>query len=48
MGATQKEAAGSFLYFEAFIVAAVIYWIVVEMLSKLHITWNCLNKAYSR
>jgi putative S-methylcysteine transport system permease protein len=49
MGATQKEAAGSFLYFEAFIVAAVIYWIVVEMLSKLqHYLEIRLNKAYSR
>ncbi|MGF2735802.1 amino acid ABC transporter permease [Marinobacter sp. DUT-1] len=49
MGATQKEAAGSFLYFEAFIVAAVIYWIVVEMLSKLqHYLELRLNKAYSR
>lgn len=33
MGATQKEAAGSFLYFESFIVVAIIYWIIVEMLS---------------
>jgi len=49
MGATQKEAAGSFLYFEAFIVAAVIYWIVVELLSKLqHYLEIRLNKAYSR
>jgi len=49
MGATQKEAAGSFLYFEAFIVAAVIYWIVVEMLSKLQGYLEIrLNKAYSR
>ncbi|MBJ7275046.1 amino acid ABC transporter permease [Marinobacter salarius] len=49
MGATQKEAAGSFLYFEAFIVAAVMYWIVVEMLSKLqHYLEIRLNKAYSR
>jgi len=49
MGATQKEAAGSFLYFEAFIVAAIIYWIVVEMLSKLqHYLEIRLNKAYSR
>jgi len=49
MGATQKEAAGSFLYFEAFIVAAVMYWIVVEMLSKLqHYLEVRLNKAYSR
>ncbi|GAA3895256.1 amino acid ABC transporter permease [Halomonas cibimaris] len=49
MGATQKEAAGSFLYFEAFIVAAVIYWAVVELLA-----WcqrrleHRLNKAYRR
>lgn len=49
MGATQKEAAGSFLYFEAFIVAAIMYWIVVELLSKLqkHLEIR-LNKAYSR
>ena len=49
MGATQKEAADSFLYFEAFIVAAIMYWIVVEMLSKLqHYLEIRLNKAYSR
>ena len=49
MGATQKEAAGSFLYFEAFIVAAIMYWIVVEMLSKFqHYLEVRLNKAYSR
>ncbi|MEX0605561.1 MAG: amino acid ABC transporter permease [Marinobacter sp.] len=49
MGATQKEAAGSFLYFEAFIVAAIMYWIVVEVLSKLqHYLEMRLNKAYSR
>lgn len=33
MGAAQKEAAGSFLYLEAFLVVAVIYWIMVEVLS---------------
>jgi putative amino-acid transport system permease protein len=33
MGAAQKEAAGSFRYFEAFLVVAVIYWVVVEALS---------------
>ena len=33
MGAAQKEAAGSFLYLEAFLVVAVIYWIMVEALS---------------
>jgi len=49
MGATQKEAAGSFLYFEAFIVAAVMYWIVVELLSKLQGYLEIrLNRAYSR
>ena len=35
MGATQKEAAGSFLYFEAFLVVAVLYWAIVEILSFL-------------
>lgn len=49
MGATQKEAAGSFLYLEAFLLVALIYWVVVEMLS-----WGqrrletYLNKAYQR
>ncbi|WP_411838060.1 amino acid ABC transporter permease [Paracoccus sp. ME4] len=33
MGAAQKEAAGSFLYLEAFLVVAVIYWVIVETLS---------------
>ncbi|GHB14976.1 amino acid ABC transporter permease [Salinicola rhizosphaerae] len=49
MGATQKEAASSFLYFEAFLVVAVIYWIVVEALSWLQ-KWleNRLNRAYQR
>jgi putative amino-acid transport system permease protein len=49
MGAAQKEAAGSFLYFEAFLVVAAIYWIMVEVLS-----WGqqrleaYLNKAHAR
>ncbi|MDR5876195.1 amino acid ABC transporter permease [Halomonas sp. CUBES01] len=49
MGATQKEAAGSFLYLEAFLLVALIYWVIVEMLS-----WGqrrletYLNKAYQR
>ncbi|MFC0267615.1 amino acid ABC transporter permease [Kushneria aurantia] len=49
MGATQKEAASSFLYFEAFLVAAIIYWIVVELLSQLQ-KWleKRLNRAYQR
>ncbi|MBK4217597.1 amino acid ABC transporter permease [Paracoccus caeni] len=33
MGATQKEAAGSFLYLEAFLVVALFYWVIVEVLS---------------
>ena len=33
MGATQKEAAGSFRYFEAFLVVAILYWMIVEALS---------------
>ena len=49
MGATQKEAAGSFLYFEAFLVVAAIYWVIVEALAfaqrKLEIY---LNKAHLR
>ena len=49
MGATQKEAAGSFLYFEAFLVVAVLYWAIVEMLSFLQ-KWLefRLNKALVR
>ncbi|ASJ72192.1 amino acid ABC transporter permease [Granulosicoccus antarcticus] len=49
MGATQKEAAGSFLYFEAFLVVAILYWIIVEVLSQLQkILENRLNKAFAR
>ncbi|MDB6178135.1 amino acid ABC transporter permease [Paracoccus sp. Z330] len=33
MGAAQKEAAGSFLYLEAFLVVALFYWGIVEILS---------------
>jgi putative amino-acid transport system permease protein len=35
MGAAQKEAAGSFRYFEAYLLVAIIYWIVVEVVSIL-------------
>ena len=49
MGATQKEAAGSFLYFEAFLVVAVMYWIIVEGMSFLQRQLETyLNKAYAR
>jgi putative amino-acid transport system permease protein len=49
MGATQKEAAGSFLYFEAFLVVAIFYWIIVETLSLAQrLLEERLNKAYAR
>jgi len=49
MGATQKEAAGSFLYFEAFITVAVIYWLIVEGLAWLQRRLETrLNEAYRR
>ena len=49
MGATQKEAAGSFLYFEAFLVVAVLYWGIVETLSFLQKRLEYrLNKALQR
>ncbi|WP_048305711.1 amino acid ABC transporter permease [Halomonas sp. PR-M31] len=49
MGATQKEAAGSFLYFEAFISVALIYWGVVELLAWLQRRLETrLNRAYQR
>jgi putative S-methylcysteine transport system permease protein len=49
MGAAQKEAAGSFLYFEAFLLVAAIYWIIVEGLSfaQRHLE-TFLNKAHAR
>lgn len=49
MGATQKEAAGSFLYFEAFLVVAAIYWVLVEALSWVQRRLEIyLNKAHAR
>ena len=49
MGATQKEAAGSFLYFEAFLVVAMLYWGIVEMLSFVQKRLELrLNKALAR
>ena len=49
MGATQKEAAGSFLYFEAFLVVAMLYWAIVETLSFLQKRLELrLNKALAR
>lgn len=49
MGATQKEAAGSFLYFEAFITVALFYWVIVEGLAWLQRRLETrLNEAYRR
>ena len=49
MGAAQKEAAGSFLYFEAFLVVAIIYWAMVELLNQGQKRLETyLNKAYAR
>lgn len=49
MGAAQKEAAGSFLYFEAFLVVAIIYWLIVEVLSQGQKRLETyLNKAFVR
>jgi putative amino-acid transport system permease protein len=49
MGATQKEAAGSFLYFEAFLVVAILYWIIVEALSLVQRRMESrLHRAFAR
>jgi putative amino-acid transport system permease protein len=49
MGAAQKEAAGSFLYFEAFLVVAILYWIIVETLSVAQRRLELrLNRAFAR
>lgn len=49
MGAAQKEAAGSFLYFEAFLVVAVIYWGMVEVLNRGQNAMEAyLGKAHAR
>lgn len=49
MGATQKEAAGSFLYFEAFLVVALLYWMIVEALSLMQRRLeHRMNKAFVR
>jgi putative amino-acid transport system permease protein len=49
MGAAQKEAAGSFRYFEAFLVVAVIYWLIVEALSAGQRRLETrLNRAFAR
>ena len=49
MGAAQKEAAGSFLYFEAFLVVAVIYWLIVEALSIVQRRMEVqMNRAFAR
>lgn len=49
MGAAQKEASGSFLYFEAFLVVAIIYWLMVEILNQGQKRLELrLNRAHAR
>lgn len=49
MGAAQKEAAGSFKYFEAYLAVALIYWGIVEVLSQIQkLLETRLNKAFVR
>jgi putative amino-acid transport system permease protein len=49
MGAAQREAAGSFLYFESFLVVAVVYWVIVEALSKAQQRLELrMNRAFAR
>jgi putative amino-acid transport system permease protein len=49
MGATQKEAASSFLYFESFIMVAIVYWVIVEALSFVQRRMEThLNRAFER
>ncbi len=49
MGAAQREAAGSFRYFEAFLVVAVIYWVIVEALSIAQQRMELrMNRAFAR
>ena len=49
MGAAQKEAASSFRYFEAFLLVAIFYWVVVEVLSILQRRLELrMNRALAR
>lgn len=49
MGAAQKEAAGSFRYFEAFLVVAIIYWVIVEALAAVQRRMETrLHRAFAR
>lgn len=49
MGAAQKEAAGSSRFFEVFLLVAIIYWMVMEMLSLAQrgLEWR-LNRVFAR
>ncbi|GAD81093.1 amino acid ABC transporter permease [Vibrio ezurae] len=49
MAKAQMEASSSFRFFEAFLAVALIYWLVVVVLTRVQI-WaeNRLNKAYQR
>ncbi|ASK56653.1 ABC transporter permease [Vibrio tarriae] len=49
MAKAQMEASSSFRFFEAFLAVALIYWVVVLVLTRLQ-SWaeQKLNKAYAR
>jgi putative amino-acid transport system permease protein len=49
MSRAQMEASSSFRFFEAFLAVALIYWLVVIVLTRIQI-WaeKRLNKAYLR
>jgi len=49
MAKAQMEAASSFKFFEAFLAVALIYWVVVILLTRVQIWAEFkLNKAYQR
>nr|WP_086937700.1 amino acid ABC transporter permease [Thaumasiovibrio occultus] len=49
MATAQMEASSSFKYLEAFLAVALIYWLVVVILTRLQLrAETALNKAYTR
>ncbi|OAN12664.1 ABC transporter permease [Photobacterium jeanii] len=49
MARAQMEASSSFKFFEAFLAVALIYWLMVVVLTRLqHVAERKLNKAYIR
>ena len=49
MAKAQMEASSSFRFFEAFLAVALIYWLIVIVLTRLQtLAETRLNKAYTR